>query len=210
MNEIWKYDGVGQADLLKRGELSPRELLEATIRRIERIEPQIHALTATRFEEALQSVDDQVPGGRLGGVPFLVKDLISYPGMPLTFGSRLFRMNLTDEVSPFTTRIQEANLRMLGKTTTSEFGLLGSTESLLSGVSRNPGIAFVRRRDRRADRQPPLQRVWCLLLMQTTAAVPFASRPRPAACSDSSRLTGASFPHPFIRATSRILSSITS
>lgn len=138
MNELWKYDGIGQADLLKRGEISPRELLEATIRRIERIEPRIHALTATRFEQALQSVDDQVPEGRLGGVPFLVKDLISYPGMPLTFGSRLFRMNQTDEVSPFTTRIQEANLRMLGKTTTSEFGLLGSTESLLSGVSRNP------------------------------------------------------------------------
>jgi amidase len=68
----------------------------------------------------------------------LLKDLIAYPGLRWSMGSRLFARNVGAEGSPFTARLDAAGLLTVGKTTTSEFGLLGSTETLLEGVTHNP------------------------------------------------------------------------
>ena len=135
--ELWKLDAVAQAELVARGEVSALELVDAAIARIEAVEPMIHALDSTDFESARARALAN-PKGALGGVPILIKDLLPYPGLPCRFGSRLFRHNLSAQGSEYSARLDAAGMIPLGKTTTSEFGLLGSTESLLSGLTRNP------------------------------------------------------------------------
>ncbi|MFO0576178.1 MAG: amidase family protein [Polyangia bacterium] len=136
-------DAVGLAERVRRGAVSPLELVDAAIRRIERLEPQVNALVSTDFEAARAraralSQGPRPPAGLLAGVPFLLKDLLAYPGQRFTLGSRLFARQVAPAGSPYTERLDAAGLITLGKTTTSELGLLGSTESLLSGVTRNP------------------------------------------------------------------------
>jgi amidase len=137
MNDLSQLDAVAQANLVARGEVSARELVEAAIRRIEALEPTIHAVASHDFEAA-RARAAQRPSGPLGGVPFLVKDLLPYPGQRCAMGSRLFSANMASQGSPYTERLDAAGLITLGKSTTSEFGLLGSTETRLEGVTRNP------------------------------------------------------------------------
>ena len=135
--ELWKLDAVAQAELVARGEVSALELVDSAIAQLQALEPMIHALDSTDFERA-RAVALTKPKGVLGGVPILIKDLLPYPGLPCRFGSRLFRHNTSAQGSDYSARLAAAGMIPLGKTTTSEFGLLGSTESLLSGVTRNP------------------------------------------------------------------------
>ncbi|MFS2021807.1 amidase family protein, partial [Massilia sp. CT11-108] len=72
------------------------------------------------------------------GVPTLVKDLLAVPGFPTGFGSRLFRGARLPGTSPYAQALRRAGLVVLGKSTTSEFGLLGTTEPLATGPTRNP------------------------------------------------------------------------
>lgn len=76
--------------------------------------------------------------GVLSGVPFAVKELLAWPGLPWTMGSRLMAANLAPGLSPYTARIAESGLNVICSTTSSEFGLLGSTESALRGPTLNP------------------------------------------------------------------------
>jgi len=137
MTDLSRLDAIDQAALVARGEVSALELTEAAIRRIEAIEPTIHAIASADFTAA-RARAALPPKGPLGGVPFLIKDLLPYPGQRCAFGSRLFRANVASEGSPYTDRLDAAGLITLGKSTTSELGLLGSTETLLHGVTRNP------------------------------------------------------------------------
>ncbi|MFO0695086.1 MAG: amidase family protein [Polyangiales bacterium] len=135
--DLSKLDATAQAELVARGEVTSLELVEAAIARIEALEPRLHALASTAFEAARRRAAE-TPRGVFGGVPFLAKDLLAYPGLPHRMGSRLFAANVATQGSPFTERLDAAGLVMLGKTTTSEFGLLGSTETRAAGITRNP------------------------------------------------------------------------
>jgi amidase len=135
--ELYKLDAIDQAALVAEGKLTALELVDAAIARIERLEPQVHALVSTAFEAAREKARAPL-SGPLAGVPFLVKDLLAYPGQPHTLGSRLFAQQRAAQGSPFTQRFDAAGLITLGKTTLSELGLLGSTESALTGTTRNP------------------------------------------------------------------------
>ncbi|MCL6624469.1 MAG: hypothetical protein K6T17_07640, partial [Fimbriimonadales bacterium] len=89
--EYERYDGLGLADLLRRGEVSAAELLEAALERIEWINPRINAVV-TRMEAAARRFLEELPDGPFRGVPFLLKDLLSVcEGAPLTFGCRALR-----------------------------------------------------------------------------------------------------------------------
>ncbi len=136
-SELWRLDATAQAELVHKKEVSALELVDAAIARIRALEPTLHALESQNFEAARERAK-QSPTGPLGGVPFLIKDLLPYPGLPCRMGSRLFRANIPSQGSPFTDRLRASGLIPLGMTTTSELGLLGSTESLLSGITRNP------------------------------------------------------------------------
>jgi amidase len=76
--------------------------------------------------------------GSLAGVPFAVKELLAWPGLPWAIGSRLLAGNLAPGLSPYAARLMDAGLNVICSTTSSEFGLLGSTETALHGITVNP------------------------------------------------------------------------
>ncbi|NMO17874.1 amidase [Pyxidicoccus fallax] len=130
-----RLDGVAQAELVARGELSAAEVLAACAERIEAMNPLIRAIPTLDLERARQV---KPPPGPLAGVPFLVKDVTPYPGLRWSLGSRLFARNFAAPATPYSQRLDEAGLVTVGKTATSEFGMLGSTETVLEGVTHNP------------------------------------------------------------------------
>ena len=80
-------DLTEQAALLSRGEVTPRELIEASIARIDKFEPQLSAITTRQFEQALIAADNLPKGTLLGGAPFLHKDLLDVPGFTRSDGA---------------------------------------------------------------------------------------------------------------------------
>jgi amidase len=137
--ETENMDAVAQAELVKRGELKPVELVEAAFERIRIWNPRINAVVTEMFEEALREAEGPIPDGPFKGVPFLVKDLLaSCAGVPLTMGSKLMKDFVPKEDSELIRRIRRAGLIILGKTNTPELGILPTTEPKLFGPCRNP------------------------------------------------------------------------
>lgn len=130
-----RLDATAQAELVTRGELVASDLLDAAEARFARLEPLLHTTAALDFARA-RSVAPAT--GPFRGVPFLIKDVTPYPGLPWGLGTRLLRGNPAAPPTPFTARIDGAGLVVIGKSTTSELGLLGSTETLAEGVTHNP------------------------------------------------------------------------
>jgi len=134
-----RMDGMAQADLVRRGEVSSLELVDAAISRIEKLNPKINAVVHTRFEKARAlAASGDIPDGPFTGVPYLIKDLSELEGEPHTFGSNLFAGNVADRDNGSVQRSKAAGLVILGKTNTPEFGLLATTESELLGAAHNP------------------------------------------------------------------------
>ncbi|WP_077963068.1 amidase [Ensifer adhaerens] len=133
-------DATEQAHLVSTGQASPLELVDAAIQRIERLEPRINALASMDFDLARKRARDLRPQAHMPfpGVPTLLKDLLAYPCHPAGFGSRLLKGQPAPGGSDYTDALDRAGLIVLGKTTTSEFGLLGTTETLAHGATRNP------------------------------------------------------------------------
>ena len=132
-------DATAQAELVRRKEVKPIELVEATIERIERLNPPLNAVVTPMFDHARVTATGQLPDGPFAGVPFLLKDLLaSYAGVRMTAGSTLLRDFVPDHDSELVARLKRAGLIILGKTNTPEFGILPTTEPRLFGPSRNP------------------------------------------------------------------------
>ncbi len=126
-----RWDAVEMARLVRDGEVAGADLAE-TARHLIDDHPALNAVA--------DLADDPYPaaGGPLAGVPFAVKELLAWPGLPWTMGSRLMAANPAPGRSPYAARIRDAGLTVLCSTTSSEFGLLGSTESALRGATLNP------------------------------------------------------------------------
>jgi amidase len=133
--ELARLDATAQAELVARGELTVAELLDAAAARFELLEPLLHTCATLDLDRA-RSVAP--PAGPFRGVPFLVKDAMAYPGLRWAQGTRLMRRNMSAPPTPFTARIDGSGLVVIGKSTTSELGLLVSTETLAEGVTHNP------------------------------------------------------------------------
>jgi Asp-tRNA(Asn)/Glu-tRNA(Gln) amidotransferase A subunit family amidase len=134
-----KYDGLGLADLVRRKEVKPEELLEAAISRIEAINPKLNAVVTKMYDEARKTIAEGLPDGPFTGVPFLAKDLgATYAGVRNTAGCRIFADYIPDYDDELTTRHKKAGLVTMGRTNTPEFGLNVTTESVLLGPARNP------------------------------------------------------------------------
>jgi amidase len=137
--DLHLHDGLGIAELIRSGAISPREAVMSAISRIETINPPLNAVVHRMFDRALDEADGDIPNGPFRGVPFLLKDLVSwYKGEPVTSGSRLFAGWKPPYDSEMTRRFKRAGLIVLGKTNTPEFGLTPFTESELLGICRNP------------------------------------------------------------------------
>ncbi len=133
-----RLDGIAQAELVARGELSAAELIQAALRRSTAQGPRLNAIVTASFDRALARASGAPPSGPFAGVPYLLKDLMDWEGVRCTRGSRLFAHQISRRSSPLVLRSEQAGLIVLGKTNTSEFGLLPSTESLALGACRNP------------------------------------------------------------------------
>ena len=132
-------DATAQADLVRRGEVSPPELVEAAIGRIERVNPRLNAVVTPMFEEARAVAAGGGLRGPFAGVPFLLKDIgASYAGVPTSCGSGFMRGLVPDHDSGLVARLRGAGLVVLGKTNTPELGIQPTTEPRLFGPCRNP------------------------------------------------------------------------
>jgi amidase len=137
--ELALMDAIAQADLVRSGEVTPLELVDAAIDRIERLNPQVNAVITPLFDQARAAVKSSLPNGPFRGVPFLLKDLLAlYAGAPISAGSASMRGFVPDHDSELVARLKRAGLIILGKTNTPEFGLLPTTEPRLFGPTRNP------------------------------------------------------------------------
>ncbi len=137
---MW-LDATGQAELVASGQVSPRELAEAAIARIEAVDGNINAVIHRRFDRALAEIDGGLPDGPFAGVPFLVKDLFAdTAGDPAHNGNRALRdiAWTAKEDSWLNARFRRAGFAFLGRTNTPEFGLVPVTEPAAYGATRNP------------------------------------------------------------------------
>ncbi len=133
------YDAMGLAELVKSKAVTPLELCEEAVERIEAVNPAINAVVHTMFDKARDAAARDLPAGVFKGVPFLLKDLIAaFAGEPLTSGCKAYRNYIPDHDSTLVERYKQTGLIVLGKTNTPEFGLLGVTEPELHGPTRNP------------------------------------------------------------------------
>jgi len=131
-------DGIGSAELIRSGQASAADLVEAAIARIERLNPRLAAVCTPTFDLARKRVRAGAPEGPFGGVPYLLKDLLEYPGVRYASGSRMLASNVSDWRSPYLDATERAGLVVLGKTATPEFGLTATTEPMLGGPTHNP------------------------------------------------------------------------
>lgn len=139
MPELAWLDATAQAELVRGREVSPAELVEAAIERIERLNPELNAVILPMYEEARRTASSPLPDGPFRGVPYLLKDLgAACAGVPQAMGTAFMQGVPSPVDSVLTERLKRAGLVILGKTNTPEFGLLPTTEPKLFGPSRNP------------------------------------------------------------------------
>jgi amidase len=128
------------AALVRAGELSPRELVEESLRRIDELEPTINAFTHVAYESALDAADAIGPGDPrpFAGVPIAIKDNRAVADMPLTVGSDLFGEFTPSYDAACVRRLRGAGFVIVGKTSMPEMGILPTTEPRRFGPTGNP------------------------------------------------------------------------
>ncbi len=128
------------AALVRSGEISARELVSASLDRIEALDGQVNAFTHVDGERALATADAIGPGDErpFAGVPIAIKDNQPVEGMPLTFCADLFGDFVPPFDAAFVGRLRAAGFVVVGKTALPEYGILPSTESRRNGPTRNP------------------------------------------------------------------------
>jgi amidase len=130
-----QLDGTAQAELVRRGEVSPLELAEGAMSRIERLDPLVNAVPIRLFEEArLAAASADLAHGPFRGVPFLLKDAgTAFAGQPCYMGNRAVRA--VDYRSPcdhtLALRFRSAGLIVVGKSAVPEFGVIPYTQRSL-------------------------------------------------------------------------------
>jgi amidase len=137
-DEFAALDGLGQAELVRKKQVTPLELINAAIARVEKRDPAINAVITKTFEQARQRASEPLAAGPFAGVPFLIKDLEALKGVRLTYGSNFFKGNVAAHTSEVIARMEKAGLVVIGKSSTPEFGLLPTTEPKLFGPTKNP------------------------------------------------------------------------
>ena len=141
MGDFTWLDAVGCADLVRSGQASPSELVEAAIDRIERTDPAINAVIHPRFDKARREAAGALPAGPFTGVPMVVKDLVCMTeGDPYHAGTRLLKNlgYIADHDTYLATKFRQAGFVIVGRTSTPELGSTITTEPLAYGPCRNP------------------------------------------------------------------------
>ena len=138
LDEYAAHDGLGLAALVRAGDVTSAELLRLALQATQALNPTLNAVVQAYPDR----IDAEAQPGPFAGVPTMLKDLFhGEPGWECGNGSRLcagWRVGWPDE---FTTRFHRAGLIPMGRTTTSEFGLLGTTETTAVGRTCTPWSA---------------------------------------------------------------------
>jgi len=141
MNGIYEdHDAVGLAALVAKREVSPGELLDEALKRVEVLNPKLNAVTMLQEGVARSLISDGLPEGPLKGVPFLLKDLgAEAVDFPSNSGSRLFADTRYKLDSSIYARLKASGLVTFGRTTSPEGGVGPVTEAAVyGGPTRNP------------------------------------------------------------------------
>jgi len=134
-----RHDALGLAALIRRGEVSAAEVLEAALARADAVNPRVNAIVRRLDERARQAVRDGIGVGPFAGVPFLFKDLYTFEaGVPAGNGSRFWDGFIAPADFTYVARCRAAGLVSFGRTATSEEGISISTEPVATGPTRNP------------------------------------------------------------------------
>ena len=133
-------DATGQAELIRSKEVSPTELVDAAIGRIEKLNPELNAVIHELFAPARdQAAAGALPDGPFRGVPFLLKDLAAeLAGTPFNEGLAFAGDYRSPATQTLTQRYIDAGFVICGKTNTPELGILPTTEPRRFGPTRNP------------------------------------------------------------------------
>ena len=139
-------DATAQAELVRSGEVHPRELVEQAIERIEQFDPQLNVMVHRQYERARNDAERALPDGPFRGVPFLFKDYrCREAGEPYTMGMRALRdidFHATSD-APLALAFRAAGLIPLGRTNTPELASVGTCEPEAFGPTHNPwGLVF--------------------------------------------------------------------
>ncbi len=133
-----KYDALGLAELITKKDVTPSELVEEAIARIEKHNGKLNAVVFKTFDRA-RSAAKLPPQGSFGGVPFLLKDILgAQKGVPTRQGSNFIPPAPSPHDATLVRRFTSAGLISLGKTNVPEFGLVPTTESTIYGPACNP------------------------------------------------------------------------
>jgi amidase len=147
VEELIKLTASHAVALLRRGEITPLELIDAADRRIKAIEPSINALPTLCLDRARDHArrlmqgkgrEAETEAGWLGGLPLAIKDLADVAGVRTTYGSPIFRDHVPTTSHPVVERIERKGGIVIAKSNTPEFGAGGSTFNEVFGRTRNP------------------------------------------------------------------------
>jgi amidase len=140
--DLADLDATAQAALVRRGDVTPLELVDAAIARIERLNPRLNAVIHEHFERARCEARSTLPDGPFRGVPFLLKDLAggAAAGDPYTWGTRFLRdADYRHPTSSYIVdKFRQAGLVIVGRSNVPELGAWATTESDAYGPCRNP------------------------------------------------------------------------
>ena len=134
-----KQDALGLAELVRKKAVTPGELLDAAVARLDAVNPKINAQAHRFVDIAKKQLKTGVGEGPFAGVPFMTKDLaVMVAGAPLSGGSRAWEGNVSKIDSVLTERCRAAGLVIFGSTTSPELGLTPTTENKVQGDTHNP------------------------------------------------------------------------
>lgn len=143
--ELCYLPATEMASAIRAKRLSPVEVVDAVLARIDRLNPVLNAYCTVAHEvaraAARQAEAAVMRGDALGilhGVPVSIKDLVITKGIRTTWGSRMFEQFVPDDDAPVVERLKQAGAIVLGKTNTPEFGWKGVTDNPVFGPTRNP------------------------------------------------------------------------
>ena len=139
LSEYSAYDGLGLAELVQRGDVTPKELLETALEGIEKLNPTLNSVINILADEAEKEIEAGLPDGPFKGVPFLIKEIVLHAaGIPVNMGSRLAQGLTLPHDTELMARFRKSGLVTIGTTPTPEFGYNANTEAVLHGSTRNP------------------------------------------------------------------------
>ena len=137
-DEFIDHDALALAELIRDGTVTPQELLDIVVRRIETSNATLSFMTTRTFSRARKKAVSISVDTPFAGVPFLMKDMIDVGGVLRTDGSRFLANNVPKKNVPYVDAIEEAGLNIVGMTNVPEFASLVLTSNDLFGATRNP------------------------------------------------------------------------